>query len=146
MIFLMVCYPKGPCTQIIYTLALKYSLYRYIGPKVYTIWVHGPLGLHKKRHGRLRMASSRSLSALFAENWPMSFTNVPMRRLACSNDQALLLRLKSFEAQDEQGLGLRVPEDPFGVIFDVSLDSFRQCFHGFKDFGFWVQAKASGLR
>ena len=45
----------------------------------------------------------------------MSFTNVPMRRLACSNDQALLLRLKSFEAQDEQGLGLRVPEDPFGV-------------------------------
>ena len=37
-------YPKGPCTQIVYTLALKYSLYRYIGPKVYTIWVHGPLG------------------------------------------------------------------------------------------------------
>ena len=36
--------PKGPCTQIVYTLALKYSLSRYIGPKVYTIWVHGPLG------------------------------------------------------------------------------------------------------
>ena len=35
---------KGPCAQIVYTLALKYSLYRYIGPKVYTIWVHGPLG------------------------------------------------------------------------------------------------------
>ena len=36
--------PKGPCTQIVYTLALKYSLYRYIEAKVYTIWVHGPLG------------------------------------------------------------------------------------------------------
>ena len=24
---------------------LKYSLYRYIGPKVYTFGVHGPLGL-----------------------------------------------------------------------------------------------------
>ena len=36
--------PKGPCTQIVYTLALRYSLYRYIGPKVYTTWVHGPLG------------------------------------------------------------------------------------------------------
>ena len=29
----------------VYTLVLKYSLYRYIGPKVYTILVHGPLGL-----------------------------------------------------------------------------------------------------
>ena len=38
-------FPKGPCTHIVYTLALKYSLYRYIGPKVYTIWVHGPLGI-----------------------------------------------------------------------------------------------------
>ena len=37
--------PKGPCTHIVYTLALKYSPYRYIGPKVYAIWVHGPLGL-----------------------------------------------------------------------------------------------------
>ena len=36
--------PKGPCTHIVYTLALKYSPYRYIGPKVYAIWVHGPLG------------------------------------------------------------------------------------------------------
>ena len=36
--------PKGPCTHIAYTLALKYSLYGCIGPKVYTIWVHGPLG------------------------------------------------------------------------------------------------------
>ena len=36
--------PKGPCTHIVDTLALKYSLYKYIGPKVYTIWVHGPLG------------------------------------------------------------------------------------------------------
>ena len=32
-------FSKGP--------ALKYSLYRYIGPKVYAIWVHGhgPLGV-----------------------------------------------------------------------------------------------------
>ena len=36
--------PEGPCTQTVYTWALKYSLYGYIGPKVYTIWVHGPLG------------------------------------------------------------------------------------------------------
>ena len=34
-------YPKGPCTQIVYTLALKYSIYRYLGPKLYSIiWVH----------------------------------------------------------------------------------------------------------
>ena len=25
--------PEGPCAQIVYTLALKYSLYGYIGPK-----------------------------------------------------------------------------------------------------------------
>ena len=36
---------KGPCIQIVYTLALKYTPFRYIGPKVYTIWVHGPLGI-----------------------------------------------------------------------------------------------------
>ena len=30
-------FPKGPCSQIVYTLALKHSLYRYIGPKVHTI-------------------------------------------------------------------------------------------------------------
>ena len=38
-------YPKGLCTEIVHTLALKQSLYRYTGDKVYTIWVHGPLGL-----------------------------------------------------------------------------------------------------
>ena len=26
-------------------MALKYSLYRYLGPKVCIIWVHGPLGV-----------------------------------------------------------------------------------------------------
>ena len=36
--------PKGPCTQIVYTLPLKYSPYRYFWAKVSTIWVHGPLG------------------------------------------------------------------------------------------------------
>ena len=44
--------PKGPCTQIVYTLALKYSLYRYIGPKVYTVWVHGPLGYYRSRDAK----------------------------------------------------------------------------------------------
>ena len=39
--------PKGPCNQTVYTLALKQSLYRYFGAKVYTIWVHGPLGCGK---------------------------------------------------------------------------------------------------
>ena len=34
--------------QIVYTLALKYSLYSYIGAKLYTICVHGPLGLSCK--------------------------------------------------------------------------------------------------
>ena len=38
-------YPKDPCTQIVYTLALKYLYRDYIKAKVYTIWVHGPLGL-----------------------------------------------------------------------------------------------------
>ena len=33
-------YPKGPCAQIAYFLALKYSLYGYFGAKVYTTWVH----------------------------------------------------------------------------------------------------------
>ena len=30
-------YPKGPCTHIVYTLALTSSLYRYFGANVYTI-------------------------------------------------------------------------------------------------------------
>ena len=38
-------YPKGPCTQIVYTLALKYLYRDYIKANVYTIWVHGPLGV-----------------------------------------------------------------------------------------------------
>ena len=41
---MVVIVPKGPCTHIVYTLALKCSLYRYFGPKVYAIWAHGPLG------------------------------------------------------------------------------------------------------
>ena len=36
--------PKGPCTQIVYTLAPKYLNRGYFKAKVYTIWVHGPLG------------------------------------------------------------------------------------------------------
>ena len=36
--------PKGPCAQIVYTLAPKYPYRVYFKAKVYTIWVHGPLG------------------------------------------------------------------------------------------------------
>ena len=35
--------PKGPCTQIVYTLAQEYLEREYFKAKVYTIWVHGPL-------------------------------------------------------------------------------------------------------
>ena len=38
-------YPKSPCTQIVYTLAPKYLYKDYFKAKVYTIWVHGPVGL-----------------------------------------------------------------------------------------------------
>ena len=38
-------YPKGPCTQIVYTLGPTYLYREYFKAKVYTIWVHGPLGL-----------------------------------------------------------------------------------------------------
>ena len=34
-------YPKAPCTQIVYTLALKQSLCWYFGAKVYTIYFLG---------------------------------------------------------------------------------------------------------
>ena len=34
------------------TLAIKYSLYRYIGPKVYTNWVPGPLGCVPQQNTR----------------------------------------------------------------------------------------------
>ena len=35
------CYPKGPCTQIIDTLAPKYPNRDYFKANVYTIWAHG---------------------------------------------------------------------------------------------------------
>ena len=39
-------YPQSPCAQLVYhALALKYSLYRWFGAEVYSIWVHGPSGL-----------------------------------------------------------------------------------------------------
>ena len=41
-------FPKGPCTQIVDTLALKYLYKDYIKAKVYAIWVHGPLGFAKR--------------------------------------------------------------------------------------------------
>ena len=42
----MPVYPKGPCTQIVDTLAPKYLCRDYFKAKVYTIWVHGLLGIH----------------------------------------------------------------------------------------------------
>ena len=36
--------PDGPCTKIAYTLAPKYLFRDYFQAKVYTVWVHGPLG------------------------------------------------------------------------------------------------------
>ena len=38
-------HPKGPCTEIVDTLPPKYLYRDYFNAKVYTIWVHGPLGL-----------------------------------------------------------------------------------------------------
>ena len=36
----------GPCAQMVYTLAPKYLYRDYIKANVYTIWVHGPLGVY----------------------------------------------------------------------------------------------------
>ena len=36
---------KGPCTQIVYTLDPMYLYRDYFKANVYTIWVHGPLGV-----------------------------------------------------------------------------------------------------
>ena len=36
--------PKGPCTQIVYSLGPMYLHKEYFKAKVYTIWIHGPLG------------------------------------------------------------------------------------------------------
>ena len=39
-------FPKGPCTQIVYTLSPMFRYREYFKAKVYTIWAHGPLALH----------------------------------------------------------------------------------------------------
>ena len=44
-------HPKGPCTQIVYTLAPKYLYRDYLSANVYTIWVHGPLGTLSRDSG-----------------------------------------------------------------------------------------------
>ena len=38
--------PKGACTQIVYTLAVKYPYRSYAKGQVDTIRVHGPLGFN----------------------------------------------------------------------------------------------------
>ena len=39
--------PKAPCAPIVHTLALKYPSRDYSKAKVYTIWVHGLLGVYR---------------------------------------------------------------------------------------------------
>ena len=38
-------YPRGPCTQIVYTSAPIHPNSNFFKAKVYTSWAHGPLGL-----------------------------------------------------------------------------------------------------
>ena len=56
-------YPKGPCKQIVDTLAPKYPNRDYFKAKVYTIWAHGHLGLLSK------VAESLRSSAHPAPHW-----------------------------------------------------------------------------
>ena len=51
--------PKGPCTQIVYTLGPMYLHREYFKANVYTIWVHGPLGKAVVRETDLLSESSR---------------------------------------------------------------------------------------
>ena len=39
-------YPKGPCTQIVYTLGPMHLYGEYFQAKVCTVWLHGPLGVY----------------------------------------------------------------------------------------------------
>ena len=50
--------PKGPCTQIVDTLALKYLNRDYFKAKVYTTWVHGPLGFRAFHSSGLKWCGS----------------------------------------------------------------------------------------
>ena len=51
--FRVLCYPKSPCTQIVYTLAHKYLYRDYFKAtaEVYTRMENGPLGLHQRSMG-----------------------------------------------------------------------------------------------
>ena len=51
--------PKGPCTQIVYTLAPKYLYRDYFRARVYTIWVPGPVGLTLKDDGGFSVPSKK---------------------------------------------------------------------------------------
>ena len=42
---MLLAFPKGTCTQTVYTLTLQSFLYRNFRAKLYAIWVHGPLGI-----------------------------------------------------------------------------------------------------
>ena len=41
--------PQGSMLQVVYTLAPKYLYTDYFKAKVYTSWVHGPLGIGSQR-------------------------------------------------------------------------------------------------
>ena len=71
-------FPKGPCTQIVYTLALKYLYRDYIKADVYTIWVHGPLGIAEQS------------SSVQADEDPAERCNRRVRQRMCSGTKAQL--------------------------------------------------------
>ena len=57
------CYPKGPCTQIVYTLGPMYLYREYFKANVYTISVHGPLGLRQDQELRWCLGFGEKSSA-----------------------------------------------------------------------------------
>ena len=55
--------PKGPCTQIVYVLSLKYTYRYHFEVKAYIMWVDGPL----RHHSRLAEVDLLVLFCMYAE-------------------------------------------------------------------------------
>ena len=67
--------PKGPCTYMVYTWALKGFPEKSFRAQVYTIWVHGPLGIGRSlgQHGGLCNAcQDLAFCALRQAHWKSS--------------------------------------------------------------------------
>ena len=62
--------PKGPCTQIVYTLGPMYLYREYFKAKVYPIWVHGPLGPVNDRAANDSAGRLRRAGGPFANAYP----------------------------------------------------------------------------